>query len=160
MPKTLIIYDSKSGSTEKMAKAVEEGVRIIKGVDVNVYKVGTRFPMSMLNQTDAIILGSPSEYGTVTSEMRSFIDSAVELKNAKKLLLNGKLGGAFGSYGWDGGWATEVLEEIMKNLGLNVIEPIISAADHMGAMGVHIDEKALQKCRDLGKTIAQKLVKA
>ncbi|MEM2922005.1 MAG: flavodoxin domain-containing protein, partial [Candidatus Bathyarchaeia archaeon] len=56
MPKIVIVYESMSGNTEKMAKAVAEGASSIKGVDVEIYKVGTRFPVSSLDKADAIIV--------------------------------------------------------------------------------------------------------
>jgi NAD(P)H dehydrogenase (quinone) len=39
MGKVLIIYDSETGNTEKMALAVAEGVREVKSVEVSVKKV-------------------------------------------------------------------------------------------------------------------------
>lgn len=157
MSKIMIIFDSVSGNTETMAKAVAEGVSAVKGVQVELYKVGTRFSMSLLNETDAIILGSPTVYGNVTPEMKAFIESMAELNATKKLHLNGKIGGLFGSYAYDGGWVVDALAMRMKKIGLKLTPPIVSAVDHEGGMGVHIDQEALEKCRELGKAIATAL---
>jgi len=167
MPKIVVIYDSRSGNTEEMAKAVAEGVNSVKGVEVELHKVGTRFPITIIDEADAIILGSPTYYGNVTPEMRAFIESALELKTAKKLRLRGKIGGVFGSYGWDGGWAAGRLGELLKSLGIKLVPPIVSALDQMGgpwwsstnSKGVCFNEESLRKCRELGRTMAQKLVK-
>jgi len=160
MPKIVVIYDSRSGNTEKMANAVVEGARAVKGVDVELHKVGTRFPISSLDKADAIILGSPTIYGNPTPEMRAFLTSASDLKKSGKLLLKNKIGGVFGSYGWDGGWVVDALADIMKNLTIKVVPPVVSAVDQMGGMGVRISEENISKCRDLGKAVAEKLIKA
>ena len=160
MPKIVVVYDSKSGNTEKMAKAVEEGAKTVKGIETELHKVGTPFSISILNKADAIILGSPSRYGLPTMEMKEFLDAAVELKRAKVLRLEGKKGGVFGSYAWDGGDVVDRLAEALKVLGVDLVLPLVSAVDRMGSMGAHIDTESLQKCRELGKTIAEKLVKS
>jgi len=160
MPKIVVVYDSSSGNTEKMAKAVVEGANTVKGVEVELHKVGTPFSISILDSAHAIVFGSPTEYGNVTPEMRAFLESVSKLKAAKKLELKDKIGGVFGSYGWDGGWVIDALGEAMKLLGIKVVPPTVSAVDQMGGMGTRIDETYLKKCRDLGKTIAERLVKA
>jgi NAD(P)H dehydrogenase (quinone) len=160
MPKIVIVYDSKTGNTEKMAKAVEEGAKTVKGVETELYKAGTRFPISALDRADAVIVGSPSRYGFPTTEMREFLDAAIELSKNHTLHLKGKLGGVFGSYGWDGGNVVYRLAQAIITLGIDVVPPMISAVDRAGLMGVHIDEEDLQECRELGKTLAEKLVKA
>ena len=160
MPKVVIVFDSASGNTETMAKAVAEGASAIKGVQVESYKVGTRFPMGLLNEANAIILGSPTVYGNVTPEMKAFIESMLELNTTKKLRLKGKIGGIFGSYAYDGGWVVDALAMRMKKIGISLIPPIISALDHEGSMGTHIDQESLEKCRELGKGVAAKALKA
>ncbi len=160
MPKIVIIYDSKSGNTEKMAKAVEEGATSVKGVDVELHKVGTRFPVSSLDKTDAIVLGSPTIYGNPTPDMRDFLTAVADLKKSGRLSLKNKIGGVFGSYGWDGGWVVDSLAATMKTLAIRVIPPVVSAVDQMGGMGVRISEENLNKCRELGKAVAEKLIKS
>ncbi len=160
MPKVLIIYDSKTGNTQKMSEAVAEGVKSVKGVEVEMYKVGTPFSISLLDEADAIVLGSPSIYGTVTQEMRAFINSAIELKKANRLKITGKVGGVFGSYAWDGGWVVDKLAEALRALDIELVHPPVSAVDRRGSMGERIDEESLQKCKELGKAIAEKLIKA
>ena len=158
MSKILVIYDSRTGNTESMAKAVFEGASKVKGVEVDLLKVGTAFSISRLGRVDAIILGSPTIYGSVTPEMKIFLEN-VEAHNAsKKINLSGKVGGAFGSYGWDGGWVTEKLSSDMKALGLRVVAPVVSAVDKSGGFGISIDKDSLQTCRELGKVVAETVV--
>ena len=159
MSKIAIVYDSKTGNTEKMAKAIAEGASTVKGVETALYKVGTRFSIHALNDADAIMLGSPSRYGLPTLEMKEFIDAAAQHTKSEKLALKGKTGGVFGSYAWDGGDVVDRLAETLKVWGVKVVTPMIAAVDRAGSMGVRIDEESLRKCRELGKTVAEKLAK-
>lgn len=156
MAKVIVVYDSQTGNTEKMAKAVVEGAKTVKGVEVELLKAGTAFSISKLDSADAIIFGSPTRYGSVTLEMRNLLEAMKEHKESKKLKLSGKIGGAFGSYGWDGGWVVDKLEITMRDLGIKVVAHAVSAVDKMGGMGVRIDEESLQKCRELGRAVAEK----
>ena len=158
MPRIVIIYDSVTGNTELMAKAVLEGANAVKGVDVECHKVGTRFPTGAINEASAIILGSPTEYGNITQHMRAFLESITELQTAKKLRLRGMIGGVFGSYAYDGGWVVDSLAMRMKSLGVKLVPLVVSAADNEGSMGIHIDQKALDKCRELGGAVARKIM--
>jgi NAD(P)H dehydrogenase (quinone) len=156
MSRVIVIYDTRSGNTEKMAKAVAEGCKA-KSVQVDLFKIGTPFDISLVDLADAIIFGSPSHYASPTTEIRAFIESMKNLKEAKMLKLKGKIGGAFGSYAWDGGWAAEKLKADMMALGIDVVGNVVSAVDRMGGMGIRISEEDLKKCRELGRVIAEKV---
>lgn len=156
MSNVIVIYDSQTGFTERMAKAVVEGVKHVTGVDVELLKVGTPFSISRLNQADAIILGSPTIYGSVTPEMGIFLECVKAHAESKRLNLSGKIGGVFGSYEWDGGWVVEKIGADMKALGIRVAAPAVSLADGMGGKyAIRLNDDALQKCHDLGRVIAE-----
>jgi NAD(P)H dehydrogenase (quinone) len=74
--KVLIVYDSRSGNTEKMADAVSEGVSE-EGVDVEVKRVEDA-SVDELPGIDGLILGSPVYYGLPTAKMKGFIDDSVK----------------------------------------------------------------------------------
>ena len=152
MAKILIVYDSKTGHTETMAKAIAEGARSVKNINVELRKLGTPFPMTLLDESDAIIFGSPTRYANVTVEMKAFLDATKTLKKEGRLKLGGKIGAAFGSYGWDGGWNLEKLEDEMKSLGIKIEDPIVESVDDP-------TEKVLKACKELGKNIAEKVAK-
>ena len=132
MSKVIVIYDSQTGFTERMAKAVVKGV--VETIDINVelIKIGKPFSVTKLDSVDAIIIGSPTIYGNVTPGMRYFLECVSAHKEAKRLKLSGKIGGVFGSYGWDGGWAIEKLKTDMETLGIKIVTPAVSLADGMG----------------------------
>ena len=58
MAKILVIFDSRTGNTEKMAFAVAEGARQINGVEVAVKKADQTNAEELLS-ADGIIMGSP-----------------------------------------------------------------------------------------------------
>lgn len=159
MPKIIILYDTFTGNTETMSKAVAEGAKSVENVEVEVYKLGSRFPITALNDADGIILGSPTEYGNVTTAFRSFFESMTELKAAKKLTLNKKVGGAFGSYSWDGGWAVDMLATRIRKLGVKIVAPTVSEPEFLN-MGKEIAERHLEKCRELGRVVAASIAKS
>lgn len=69
-----VIYHSESGNTEKMAKAVAEGVSRVVGAEVMLLPVGDAETDDLL-RADAIITGSPVYNANVTPEISSFIAS-------------------------------------------------------------------------------------
>jgi flavorubredoxin len=69
----------------------------------------------------------------------------------KGLSLKGKVGAAFGSYGWSGE-APRLILEIMKNkFEMQVVEPPLLAK-------YLPDQKMLSDCRELGKRISENLM--
>jgi flavorubredoxin len=114
----VLFYDSKTGYTEIMAKAIAQGVKTLKNVEVYFKKINESIEYSILNKAKIIAIGSPSHHGHVTPEMLVFLFSLQEAVNAGKICIKGKVGFAFGSYSWDGGICIEKLHAEMKNLGL------------------------------------------
>lgn len=145
MLKLLIIYYSQTGNTEKMAKAVEEGAKSVIGINVET-KYFVR--PEELKEADAIIFGIPTYYHDIGIDMKTLLEGL----SKKEIDLKGKVGAAFGSYGWSGE-APNMLVEIMKNqFGMDVVEPALR-------IKYNPDKQGLEECRKLGKTIAEKIVK-
>ncbi|MCW4033730.1 MAG: FprA family A-type flavoprotein, partial [Candidatus Bathyarchaeota archaeon] len=98
---------------------------------------------------DAIALGMPTYYHDMSRDMKNLLENAAK----QEIKLKGKVGAAFGSYGWSGE-APHLLLEIMKNkFEMDVIEPALR-------IKYNPDEKGLEECRKLGKEIAEKMLKA
>lgn len=146
MPKLIIIYDSRTGNTEKMARAIAEGAESIEGVAV-VLKFHAK--PGELADADAIILGSPTYHHDMSRSMKTFLE---ELAVAK-IALKGKIGAAFGSYGWSSEAPSYLLEVMRNRFEMETIEPGLR-------MRYAPNEKGLEECRKLGKAIAEKIVKA
>ena len=67
--KTLVVYDSLYGNTEKIAKAVGEGIT----GEVKVVRVGDADP-SETKTVDLLIVGSPTHGGRASPATREFLD--------------------------------------------------------------------------------------
>ena len=152
MAKVLVVYYSRSGNTAKMAEAVGEGAREVKGVAVEVKKVEEARIEDLLS-ADGIILGSPVYYGTMAAELKKFIDESVKLHGK----LDGKVGGAFASSGVMGGGLETTVLDILNSL---MVHGMIVKGDfkgpHYGAVSVRAPDKtALEGCRRLGRSVAE-----
>lgn len=145
MLKLLIVYYSQTGNTEKMARAIEDGAKSVVGIDVDV-KYFVR--PEELAEADAIIFGIPTYYHDIGIDMKNLLEGA----SKQEINLKGKVGAAFGSYGWSGE-APNMLLEIMKNrFQMDVMEPALRIKYNPAKNG-------LEECHKLGKTVAEKILK-
>src|SRR3989304_1831721 len=119
MAKLLILYDSQTGNTEKMAEAVAEGARSVPGAEV-VLKYFAR--PEELAEAAAIIFGSPTYYHDITLPLKQVMEEAAKAN----VMLKGKIGAAFGSYGWGGEATKQVLEVLKNRFGMMLVEPPIA----------------------------------
>jgi NAD(P)H dehydrogenase (quinone) len=132
MAKVLVLYYSSYGHIETMAEAVAEGARAA-GAEVDVKRVPETAPAEVaknahfktdqgapvatvaeLEHYDAIILGSPTRFGRVSSQMATFLDQAGGLW--ARGALNGKVGGAFTSTASQHGGQETTLFSLITNL--------------------------------------------
>ena len=131
MIKVLIVYHSVSRNTEMMAKEVAKGVSE-NGAEVEVKKVEDA-EVDELPRYDALILGSPNYFGSMSAEIKQFIDKSV--KYFKKL--EWKAGAAFTSTGMQGGGGELVLVDLIKALMIHGFvvkgEP---SAGHFGPVAI------------------------
>jgi flavodoxin I len=145
LSKILVLYYSRTGNTEKMAEAVVEGAKSVDGVEVELsYHVDAED----LSGFDAILVGSPTYNHAIPIDMERLFEDAA----AKSISLKGKVGGAFGSYGWSGE-APKFILEIMKNKFEMQVTDQPLLANYVP------DEKTLGLCRDLGKRVSETLMR-
>jgi NAD(P)H dehydrogenase (quinone) len=119
MTNVLISFYSRNGTTESLANAVAEGVaaaggearlrrvRELVGAEVmahvpnwaeNAARMNAAYPAPSDEDVlwaDAIVLGTPTRFGSMTSELKAWIDGLGGLWFGGKL--NGKAGSAFGT---------------------------------------------------------------
>ncbi|MBU1162432.1 MAG: NAD(P)H:quinone oxidoreductase [Proteobacteria bacterium] len=116
--KVLIVYYSMYGHVHRMAEAVAEGAKEIKGAEVEMRRVPETLPQDVLAQmgaleaqksfsqiplctveelasADAIVFGTPTRFGNMCGQMRQFLDATGQLW-AKGALV-GKVGSVFAS---------------------------------------------------------------
>jgi len=144
MSKVVVVYLSTSGNTKAMADAIVDGVksRNIDAVAMNFHEAR----IEEIKSADAIAIGSSTFYYKMLPPMEKFIDSL------SKINVKGKIGAAFGSYGWSGE-APVMIAEKMRELGIKVIDPVLR-------IQYQPTEKDLDECKQLGKDIAKKLKQA
>jgi NAD(P)H dehydrogenase (quinone) len=148
--KVLIVYDSRSGNTEKMAHAVAGGVSE-EGVDVEVKRVDEA-SVDELPGVDGLILGSPVYYGLPTAKIKEFIDDSVKYHGK----LDGKVGGAFASSGGVHTGAETTVIALNESLFIHgMVIQGTSGSNHYGAASVGApDDKDIENCRKLGSRVA------
>lgn len=143
MPKIAIVYWSRTGNTETMAKAIKESIES-EEKDVLLKSV-EQADLKDIKYAKAIILGSPAMGAEVLAdEMESFV-SQIE-----KAGIKGKVAGAFGSYDWgDGQWMKDFVERL-KNDGFDVAG---------NGLIIHLtpDDGGLEKCKEYGRMILKKM---
>ena len=148
MPKVIIVYSTVYGNTKTVAEAIYDAIKERK-LEAECKNVKDLKPEELIN-FDVILLGSPTHRASVSDDMREFLDKL------KKVKLKGKSGAAFDTrYANVKEGAIEVIEKSMRELGINIIlqgQPIIVK----GAKGP-IAEGELLKCKDFGKSIAEKI---
>ena len=146
MKKVLIAYDSRTGKTEKMAESIAEGIRM-GGNEAELKRITQVKNESDIQGFDAYVFGSPTYHRDMIGTMKTF------LFLAQKANLEGKVGGAFGSYTHSGdapGIIFDTMEHVfrmnMTNLGsFNLREQLVD------------DSEGIRACQDYGKGISEKL---
>ncbi len=125
MTKVLVLYYSTYGHIETLARSVAEGAGGVEGVEVTVKRVAELMPREVAEQAgakldqaaplaepgeladyDAVIVGTPTRFGNMASQMRNFWDQTGGLW-AKGALV-GKVGSVFTSTATGGGNETTI----------------------------------------------------
>lgn len=156
MPKVLIVYDSRTGNTEKAAMKVMEGVTEVEGIECVVRKVHDA-KLEDLIESDCIIIGSPTYYGCMSEKIKELIDRSVKIHGK----LENKVGAAFTSAGGTASGAETTILSILKAL---LIHGMIIKGDHeqqhygLAVVGAPNEEED-KLCRRFGTRTAQLVAK-
>jgi flavorubredoxin len=141
--KALVIYDSMWKSTAKMAVAIA-GAIAREGVSVKIFDLAVNHRSDIMTEVldcRALVFGSPTLNNGILPRMADF------LTYLKGLRPKGKVGAAFGSFGWSG--------EAVKHLNTAMAEMDVSLVDEgLRVKNVPKDEDFV-KCKELGKKIGQ-----
>jgi flavorubredoxin len=143
--KAVVVFDTMWGSTDKMARAIADGITS-GGVEVKLLKLRATDNTDVVTEiveAKAVVVGSPTLNNQMFPTLGSFLTYITGLKP------KGKLWCFFGSYGWGGG-AVKGMVEMAKKAGFEVHEPSIE-------IKYVPDEEDLKKCFDFGQQIAQKI---
>ncbi len=145
----LIFYVSAYGATSQMAAAVHEGASQVAGVRASLFdlQVGEVAPfIDLIEEADGLAFGTPTINGDAVKTVWDVLASLVDIDT------KGKLGAAFGSYGWTGE-AVPMVEARMQGLKMRVPEAGLR-------IKMHPTPDELADCRAFGQRLAQHLTGA
>jgi NAD(P)H dehydrogenase (quinone) len=160
MNRILVLFDSHSGNTRKMAQLVAEGAAAISGTEVRSRSVDEAKPDD-IEWCDGLAVGSPTNMGLLSWKMKRFWDEAM-LNHWMKV--DGKIACAFSSSGAWGGGAELACQSILTLL-INFGFLVFGVTDYSGKLTtLHYgavtarepraeDDQAA--CRLLGKRLAE-----
>jgi len=114
--KTLILFNTMSGNTKKMARMLENEL-IELGFEVesiNTEKAELEDVLTKIQYADGILFGTSTRYADIPGNLE------VILKELKELEVEGKPAAAFGSYGWSGE-AVEVVQDYLTGAGMKAL---------------------------------------
>ena len=143
--KVVLVFDTMWGSTDKMAKAIADGI-ISQSVEVKILKLRSSElseAVTEILEAKAVLVGSPTLNNQMFPTLGQFLTYITGLKP------KGKLWGFFGSYGWGGG-AVKGMIETARKAGFEVYEPGVEAK-------YVPDQEDMKKCFEFGQQIALKV---
>ena len=160
MNKILVLYDSATGNTAKMAQLVGEGASSIEGIEVRVRSVDEATADDVV-WCDGLAVGSPTNMGLMSWKMKRFWD---ETMGPQWMKIDGKIACAFSSSGgWGGG--SELACQSILTLLMNFGFLVFGVTDYVGKlMTLHYgsvvareprDTDSQESCRKLGKRLAE-----
>lgn len=145
-PKVVVVYDTMWGSTDKMARAVVEGIRST-GAEAKLMKLRTTELADVVTEildAKAVIVGSPTLHNEMFPPVSAFLTYISGLKPKNKIWA------FFGSYGWGGG-AVKKMVEMAKLAKFDVHETSLEVK--------YIPTKEeLEKCATFGKEVAERIM--
>lgn len=157
--RVLIVYHSETGNTGALAEAAAEGARGVAGVEVSM-KTVDEATNADLEACDALMIGSPTYWGSMSTPVKQFIDG-------QRPFMGDKVGAAFATGGSDGGGKELAVLSIltaMLNNGMIVAGPHYEEGGfRFGSFGVAattgvdspgLDEAELKRARLLGERVA------
>ena len=157
--KIAIVYHSQTGNVAKMAELVKEGCEAINGIEARCMSVED-VDETFMEESSAIILGSPTYEGSCSWQMKRFLDSGPKG-------VTGKLGAVFASQNWPGGGGASFAEMTMI-AGMLVLGMLIYSGGirvspylHFGAVSRKAPDTDLyrDRCVTLGRSVAEMALK-
>jgi len=143
MAKALIVYATRTGKTRKIAELIAEGIRF-SGNEAEVIDSKTVKSEADIKGFDAYVFGSSTYHGEMLQSMKTF------LFIAEKANLEGKPGGAFGSFGWSGEANDRIFNTMKHVLKMDVVGDTLRLKSTSLGGG-------MQMAQDYGRQIAKKI---
>jgi flavorubredoxin len=144
MARALVVYATRTNQTRKIAELIAESMRI-GGMEVTLVNVNEFDQKGIdLASFDAIVMGSPTYHGQMVQAMKTF------LFQAEKANLKGKVGGAFGAFGWSGEAPGRIFDTMKNIFQMNMVSgPLILKTAMLGGgvqMAQGYGQELVEKC--------------
>ena len=142
----IIAYETMWGGTEAMARMILEGMTS-SGIKARMMKLSATprsEVISELLEARGILIGSPTLNNGVSPQVAEL------LSELRGLRFKGRIGAAFGCYGWGGG-GTKVITQALEKAGIKVALPSLD-------VNWHPDDRALGDCLEFGAKMADALL--
>jgi flavorubredoxin len=146
MASVLVVCATRSGETSRIGELIAEGIRISghQATVVNANEIATE---ADLQGFDAYVFGSATYHGDMLQAMKTL------LFLAQKSGLEGKVGGAFGAFGWSGEAPDRIYDTLRHVCKLDMVSgPLRLKASSL--------QGGIRMAQDYGRAIAQKLASA
>ena len=143
MAKVLVVYATRTGETQNIAELIAEGVRFA-GHEADV--VGTKEIKNASDVAgyDGYVFGSSTYHGEMLQGMKTFL---FLVENAN---LEGKVGGAFGAFGWSGEANDRIFDTMKHILKMSMVGDTLRLKSSSLGGGQ-------QMAQDYGREIGKKL---
>jgi flavorubredoxin len=143
MSKALVVYATRTGETASIANLIGEGLRMA-GVETEVKSIKDIKSEKDLESYDAVVMGAPTYHGEMIQTMKTF------LFLAEKANLAGKIGGAFGAFGWSGESPDRIFDTMKNIFKMDMVNAALRLKSSNLGGGV-------QMAQDYGRQVAKKL---
>ena len=142
MAKVMIVYESRTGETEKIAELIAEGIRMT-GNEAVLEKARAVKKPDVFSGYDGVVLGSATYHGQMMDGMKTL------LFILEKAGLEDKVGGAFGAFGWSGEAPDRIFDTMKNVLKMNMVNgPLRLKSSDLGG--------GLQMAHSYGREIVEK----
>lgn len=145
MKRLLIVFHSKTGNTQRLIEAVQAGAGDpqLDPVEIHCKRAAEAGPDDLL-QADALVLGTPENFGYMSGALKDFLDRTFYEVEGKLQPLPYAL---VVSAGNDGSGAVRAIERIANGYPFVAVQaPIVVPGE--------ISDEDLAACRELGMTLA------
>jgi flavorubredoxin len=143
MARVLIVCATRTGETLKIGELIAEGIRF-SGHEANVMNVNAIKKEADLQGYNGLVFGSATYHGGMLQGMKTM------LFLAEKANLEGKVGGAFGAFGWSGEAPDRIFDTMRNIFKMNMVGgPLRLKSSSLGG--------GVQMAQDYGREIAEKL---
>lgn len=107
--KGTVIYMSKTNHTKQMAEKIATGMELVEGVSAKTFSIHD-IDENWIAESDFIVVGTPTYYADLSTEMKVFLESFGNYN------LTGKLGGAFATAAYVYGGGDLAISSILRHM--------------------------------------------